>query len=285
MENRYENRCYVRTIESCNIIKEEEIKTQSEGYGNDFYEITEDQIQEIKNGKILCIDSQQEYGVYLKVIKDTKEHSGYHSSQHTICAVCGEDKHTPLRNDVMGGYVCMTCIDKELNRLQDFEKKNSNKYLNINKFVAGFKYVSKKLEDKNIINDFYKVVKIMYFADKKSIIEYHQFIFKDWIALDHGPVIANLCYVLSVVGENNLKLDMDEFSESDIECMNYAIEENSDLIHKDIEYKSKGIACHNTIKGELINPLDIIRECNVNQDIYYYMKERLDIDYCYNRSI
>jgi hypothetical protein len=38
----------------------------------------------------------------------------YASSQATNCARCGEHKHTPLRIDWMGGYVCLTCIDKEL---------------------------------------------------------------------------------------------------------------------------------------------------------------------------
>jgi hypothetical protein len=38
----------------------------------------------------------------------------YVSSQATSCAKCGEHKHTPLRIDWMGGYVCLTCIDKEL---------------------------------------------------------------------------------------------------------------------------------------------------------------------------
>ncbi len=38
----------------------------------------------------------------------------YVSKQATNCAVCGERKHTPIRNDVMGGYVCLTCIDREL---------------------------------------------------------------------------------------------------------------------------------------------------------------------------
>ena len=38
--------------------------------------------------------------------------------QETNCAVCGDFRHTPLRNDRMGGYVCLTCIDRELRRLQ-----------------------------------------------------------------------------------------------------------------------------------------------------------------------
>lgn len=41
----------------------------------------------------------------------------YCTSQHTKCAVCLEDKHTPLRIDSMGGYVCLTCIDRKLTGL------------------------------------------------------------------------------------------------------------------------------------------------------------------------
>jgi len=43
----------------------------------------------------------------------------YYSKQATKCAGCGQHKHTPLRNDAMGGYVCLTCIDKELVKLQE----------------------------------------------------------------------------------------------------------------------------------------------------------------------
>jgi hypothetical protein len=41
----------------------------------------------------------------------------YTSTQATNCAGCGERKHTPLRIDEMGGYVCLTCIDKKLGSL------------------------------------------------------------------------------------------------------------------------------------------------------------------------
>lgn len=40
----------------------------------------------------------------------------YASKQATLCAGCGEHKHTPLRVDWMGGYVCLTCIDKEMEK-------------------------------------------------------------------------------------------------------------------------------------------------------------------------
>ncbi|VWB94757.1 gp38 [Burkholderia aenigmatica] len=43
----------------------------------------------------------------------------YATKQATACASCGEQKHTPLRVDRMGGYVCLTCIDRELERSLD----------------------------------------------------------------------------------------------------------------------------------------------------------------------
>jgi len=41
----------------------------------------------------------------------------YASTQATNCAGCGEYKHTPLRIDAMGGYVCLTCILHKLGGL------------------------------------------------------------------------------------------------------------------------------------------------------------------------
>lgn len=43
----------------------------------------------------------------------------YASEQETNCAGCGVRKHTPLRVDWMGGYVCLTCIDAKLEELYE----------------------------------------------------------------------------------------------------------------------------------------------------------------------
>lgn len=39
--------------------------------------------------------------------------------QGTACAGCGVFKHTPVRRDSMGGYVCGGCLERELDRLRD----------------------------------------------------------------------------------------------------------------------------------------------------------------------
>lgn len=51
--------------------------------------------------------------------KEVDRHAeyAYASRQATSCACCGERKHTPLRVDQMGGYVCLTCIDGKLSEL------------------------------------------------------------------------------------------------------------------------------------------------------------------------
>lgn len=43
----------------------------------------------------------------------------YASDQATHCGGCGKHKHTPLRVDWMGGYVCLTCIDEKLEALYE----------------------------------------------------------------------------------------------------------------------------------------------------------------------
>ena len=40
------------------------------------------------------------------------------TEQHTNCAVCGILKHTPVRRDSMGGYVCGGCLDNKINELE-----------------------------------------------------------------------------------------------------------------------------------------------------------------------
>ncbi|MBI7745030.1 hypothetical protein JEV44_25020 [Pseudomonas aeruginosa] len=51
--------------------------------------------------------------------KELRSRWTYASTQATNWAGCGEHKHTPLRVDWMGGYVCLTCIDEKLEELHD----------------------------------------------------------------------------------------------------------------------------------------------------------------------
>ena len=70
----------------------------------------------VQDGHCLCIPS-----------KPAAQHQGeaftYSSKQATNCAGCGLRKHTPLRVDDMGGYVCLTCIDNRLGELLGAERR------------------------------------------------------------------------------------------------------------------------------------------------------------------
>ena len=50
-------------------------------------------------------------------VQPKQDNFTYSSTQATNCAGCHKHKHTPLRVDAMGGYVCLTCIYNELDRL------------------------------------------------------------------------------------------------------------------------------------------------------------------------
>ncbi len=76
----------------------------------------------INRGRLLCTWYQCSDPTLIDRLGEYRERPPgdytYASKQATACVVCGERKHTPLRNDTMGGYVCLTCIDRELERLQ-----------------------------------------------------------------------------------------------------------------------------------------------------------------------
>jgi hypothetical protein len=82
----------------------------------------------INRGRLLCTWYQCSDPTLIDRLGDHAERPPddytYASKQETNCAVCGQRKHTPLRNDTMGGYVCLTCIDRELEKLQAANPQN-----------------------------------------------------------------------------------------------------------------------------------------------------------------
>lgn len=67
----------------------------------------------------------------------------YASKQATRCAGCDEYKHTPLRVDWMGGYVCLTCIYKEMEKrdpddLDEANRADAELFRYIEKYVAAW---------------------------------------------------------------------------------------------------------------------------------------------------
>jgi hypothetical protein len=77
---------------------------------------------QVKGAKPLCLDCNKA-GIINCSHFDNCDGTWVYvpTPQETNCAVCGELKPTPLRIDWLGGYVCLTCIDKELRNQREFK--------------------------------------------------------------------------------------------------------------------------------------------------------------------
>lgn len=150
-------------------------------------------------------------------------------------------------------------------------------------------YILNKLEG---VSDFHKLFKIMYFAERKHIARYGRMITgDDYIKMDNGPV-PSLAYnilkdvkyfskqsvfspYLDVFGRYMVKslkeYNSDEFSNSDIECLNESIEENKELSFGQLtdkshdnawEYASFSLSINDMaeVEGATAEMLDYIKE-------------------------
>jgi hypothetical protein len=160
----------------------------------------------------------------------------------------------------------------------------------MSKFIAGVLYIAKKLRKNGIDPDFYRIFKIMYFADQKSLPTYYQTIFGNWYALPDGPVPEDLYQLIKKIKEGKeineftikenivrpkMEADMDEFSEIDLELIDESIKENGKLSYNELKKKSHGKAWENTATGYEMNILDIARESGANKHKIEHIKERI----------
>jgi uncharacterized phage-associated protein len=149
--------------------------------------------------------------------------------------------------------------------------------------------------------DFLKLFKIIYFANQKHLVNYGRSIIDDkFVAMQNGPVLTDTYNKLRsdhfdfidrnpeggyMIFAKELP-DMDELSESDIECLKYSIEDNKNLTFGELSEKSHDSAWHlvwdsrgdkNSIPMDLI---EIARAGGANDEIIDYIKEDLFIDSC-----
>ena len=96
---------------------------------------------------------------------DSCQEPTYTSTQATNCAGRGEHKHTPLRIDSMGGYVCLTCIDKKLGSLLGefgYEQPEQYPQIAINPEIVGYVAPQRKpLTDEEMKKIWYAMQNIM----------------------------------------------------------------------------------------------------------------------------
>lgn len=150
--------------------------------------------------------------------------------------------------------------------------------------VNALLYIANNISDSNCFVNKYKLLKILYFAEKKHVSKYGRFITGDtFFAPEHGPV-PSFCYDLTKSGNPNLfsvvdaktlvplqKPDIDYLSESDIECIDESIKENRNLGFGELKNKSHDSAYNETPLDNKINFDSIAKASGVSEQLLDYM--------------
>lgn len=153
--------------------------------------------------------------------------------------------------------------------------------LNREKAVNSLLFVVNNLEKA----DTHKTYKILYFADQKHLLKYGRPIFGDtYVKMEYGPVPS---FVKNVVDENIQGLEevvakyhsyfiksleepnLDYLSESDLECLKEAIEENKNLDFSTLTDKSHDYAYHKAVWN--INYIDMAKAVGADENLLKFI--------------
>ena len=170
--------------------------------------------------------------------------------------------------------------------MQNFE-------FNKSKSISALLYICYKLidfDDPRADTGYHKIFKILYFADKKHIAQYGRPVIDDtYIAMEYGPVPSETYYAVKNPGGhfeivNNYIIvpksepDIDEFSKTDLSCLNESIEENKFLSFTELADKSHDSAYNRTKPNDKIQYDDILIASNASPEMISYIKQGLNAD-------
>lgn len=147
--------------------------------------------------------------------------------------------------------------------------------------------------------DYYRIFKVLYFAEREHLMLYGtRIVSDDFCALPHGPVPTNLYDAIKnkrvakrledamkFAGDDasNVLLakrcpDLDYISKSDKECLDKSIEENANLSFSQLEEKSHDEAWKNANHCQTISPAEMAHAAGASDDIIEYIKEQEQIE-------
>lgn len=175
-------------------------------------------------------------------------------------------------------------------------------YLNENKIMDYLNPVMYILNRVDKPVDKYNLLKILYFADQKSLVKYNKKVTIDWYEKnEYGPVAYHTYDLLKAIegrndfipkylfegyikkqGRNSFKalrkVDLDDFTNIQIECLNSAIEENVNLSFKELLKKSHDTAYHKTPNlYREIDKYEIAKAGGANPEQIAHMREMDEI--------
>jgi len=160
-----------------------------------------------------------------------------------------------------------------------------------NKAINSLLFISRIIADKNGAAAKYTILKILYFAEKKHLVEYGRLITDDkFAALKFGSVPSNSYDLLDYSNEYFRQADskniipliepnLKVLSRSDIECLERSINENKGLGFNELKEKSHDKAYHIAFDNSLqwMSIEDIAEQEGADKDILGYIKEHSEI--------
>jgi uncharacterized phage-associated protein len=169
------------------------------------------------------------------------------------------------------------------------------------KAISAVLYITERLQKA----DFHKISKIIYFADQKHMVRYGRPISGDYyVKMDNGPVPSQIYDMLKTVRGDSLcksteydkffkvessyivlplcKPNLDDFSETDLECLNESLVENKDLNFKALVNKSHGEAWNSAGAYSNISVEKIAKEGGADKEMINFLKEEMEFINLYN---
>ncbi|MCD8310357.1 MAG: SocA family protein [Prevotellaceae bacterium] len=161
-------------------------------------------------------------------------------------------------------------------------------------------YAVKKLQDRK---DMHKIFKILYFADREHLCRYGRGITGDsYIAMSYGPVPSKINDIFKAVRgdsyfskyaddlkqyfhftnrytiEADKDPDMDYLSETDIECLDFAIAKCEGKSFSELTEMSHDLAWNSTPRDREISVKDMLRENEESEEYVDYIASKLEME-------
>lgn len=161
-------------------------------------------------------------------------------------------------------------------------------------------YIAQNIGDRK---DMHKIFKTLYFADREHLSRYGRSITGDtYIAMSYGPVPSKIDDMFKAVRGDSyfsdcaagLKKDfhftnkyviepersanLDYLSESDIECLDFAINKCKNKSFDELTNMSHDLAWNNTKKDREMSIKDILRENGDTEEYIEYIYSKLELE-------
>ena len=161
-------------------------------------------------------------------------------------------------------------------------------------------YIAQKIGGRK---DMHKIFKTLYFADKAHLSRYGRSINGDsYIAMSYGPVPSRtddifkavrgdsyfsnraeelkgyFHFINKYVIEADKDADLDYLSDTDVECLDYAINKCKGKTFGELTEMSHDLAWNNTLRDREMSVKDILRENGENEDYVEYVASKLEVE-------